>query len=110
VLARRRALAGVLIAGGIALLVLLLVVRFWPGGSGPSVRGIITAVEARDIGHATAITLQDREGMLHQIQVSEIADPQWTPAHLREHMTFGQPVTVYYRREGDALVAIRITD
>jgi len=33
-----------------------------------------------------------------------------TPGHMREHMAFGQPVTVSYRRDGSKLVATQVTD
>ncbi len=77
-------------------------------GGEARVRGVITGVQARDIGHAQAITIRTDDGRELHLQV----DPQveMTPGHLREHMTFGEPVTVYYRRSGSALIAVRVTD
>jgi hypothetical protein len=72
------------------------------------VRGPVTAVEARDIGHAASLAVRGADGREWRFQVDEAVD--MTPGHLREHMTFGEPVTVYYRRESDALVAVRVTD
>jgi hypothetical protein len=72
------------------------------------VRGLVTSVEARDIGHAAAITVRTQDGRDLRFQVDPAVE--MTPGHLREHMTFGQPVSVYYRRTGDAFVAIKVTD
>lgn len=72
------------------------------------VRGAITEVVARDIGHAEFITLRAEDGRELRFRVHPSID--WTPGHLREHMTFGQAVTVSYRQEGDALLAVRLDD
>lgn len=74
----------------------------------PRVRGAITEVIARDIGHADSISLRSEDGRLLRFRVDDSID--WTPGHMREHMTFGQPITVTYRREGDTLLAVRLDD
>ena len=74
----------------------------------PRVRGTITEVVARDIGHAASISLRSEDGRQLRFRIDDSID--WTPGHLREHMTFGQPITVYYRRAGDTLLAIRVDD
>jgi hypothetical protein len=99
---------------GAALALLGVAVLVWLGpavaasGREPRVRGVVTAVVARDIGHAESMTVRAPDGREWRFRVDDAVD--MTPGHLREHMTFGQPVTVYYRREGDALVAWRVTD
>ena len=65
-------------------------------------------VQARDIGHAEAIAVRSADGREWRFRVADSVD--MTPGHLREHATFGQPVTVYYRQEGAELVATRVTD
>lgn len=78
-------------------------------GSGESqVRGLVTNVEAANIGHARSIALRTERGEELRFQVAPEVD--MTPGHLREHMTFGQPVTVRYRRAEGTLVAVEITD
>jgi hypothetical protein len=76
----------------------------------PRVTGIVTGVEARDLGHAAAISVRTTGGAEMRFLVDEGIDPHWTPGHLRDHMLFAEPVTVYYRQAGDALLAYRIED
>ena len=83
---------------------------WWTGVREPRVRGIVISVEARDLGHAASITLQSADGKAQRFVVDARVDPQWTPGHLRDHMTFAEPLTVYYRRDGENLVAYRIVD
>ncbi len=73
-----------------------------------SVRGLITGVETRDIGHAQSMTVHGTDGRDWQFDVDPSVD--MTPGHMREHMAFGQPVTVHYRRDGSRLVATQVTD
>jgi hypothetical protein len=94
----------------LALLTLAGVGQRATGVGEPAMRGFIIAVEARDIGHAETITLRDGQGREHRFQVADSVDAHWTPGHLREHMAFGDLITVYYRQDGGALVAMRITD
>ena len=71
-------------------------------------RGVVTQVTARDIGHADTITLRTDDGRELQLKVAQ--DELKTPGHLREHMTYGAPLIVYYRQEGDVLVTVRMED
>lgn len=96
-----------LVVIGVTLLAILGVFAFNRARQ-PTARGLLTQVEARDIGHAAAITLSSNDGRQLHFQVDPAVD--MTPGHMREHMTYGQPVTVYYRREGNALVAVNVTD
>jgi hypothetical protein len=105
----RRAIALTLILAGIVVLGVLGWLAY-TGSRELQVRGIVTSVEARDIGHTAAIMLRTSDGREQRFLVDPSADAKWTPGHLRDHMTFANPVTIYYRRAGDALVAYRITD
>lgn len=78
------------------------------GAREPSVRGQVTNVTARDIGHAETLAVRAADGREYRFRVDDAVN--MTPGHLREHMTFGEPVTVYYRRDSDSLLALRITD
>jgi hypothetical protein len=73
-----------------------------------SVRGIITAVEAQSLTNTERIVLRDAQGKTWEFRVAP--EVEFTPGHLRQHMAFGEPVTVYYRRTPDGLVAYLITD
>jgi hypothetical protein len=110
---RRRALTpGRLVALGA--IVAGVVVLLWTGfvfasRSGEQrVRGVVTQVTARDIGHAETITMRTEDG--RELQFKVAPDELKTPGHLREHMTYGSPLIVYYRQEGDALVTVRMED
>jgi hypothetical protein len=103
----RARLAVALIVLGVLLLVALGAFAA-AGAREPSVRGQVTSVTARDIGHAEILTVSAADGREYRFRVDDAVD--MTPGHLREHMTFGQPVTVYYRRDGDTLLALRVTD
>jgi hypothetical protein len=92
---------------GVALLAVL-GVNYARSAMEPKVRGAITDVQIRDIGHAQSITVHGTDGRDYQFDVADSVN--MTPGHLREHMTFALPVTVYYRREGNRLVAIQVTD
>jgi hypothetical protein len=104
---RARRIAGVLLICAAVILAGAALALAGRGGEA-RVRGLITSVQARDIGHAEAITIRTEDGRELRLQV----DPQveMTPGHMREHMTFGEPVTVYYRRSGTSLIAVRVTD
>ena len=71
-------------------------------------RGVVTEVVARDIGHAESITLRTDDGRQLRFMVAQ--DELKTPGHLREHMTYGMPLIVYYRQEGNTLVTVRMED
>jgi hypothetical protein len=110
---RRRSLTpGRLVALGVIAAGLLLLL--WTGfvlagrSSEQRVRGVVTQVTARDIGHAETITLRAEDGRVYQFKVAP--DELKTPGHLREHMTYGAPLIVYYRQEGDTLVTVRLED
>ena len=77
-------------------------------GGPPEVRGQFTDVQSLDIGHCRSFTLHAVDGRTMQFACDPSVD--MTPGHMREHMTFGQPVTVRYRRAGDILVATQVSD
>ena len=95
----------------IVLGLVVLLGRAWPRPRQSAdliVRGLITSVETIDIGHAKAFTLRAGDGREWRFDADPAVD--MTPGHMREHMTFGQAVTVHYRRAGDRLVASSVTD
>lgn len=72
------------------------------------VRGLVTDVRPRDLGHADSITLQTEQGRIVQFRVANTVT--FTPGHLREHLVFAEPVTVTYVDGPDGPVATAITD
>ena len=103
----RRYVALIPIVLGVVLLAWLGVSYAGTAGQG-SVRGAIVDVQTRDIGHAQSLTVRATDGRDWQFDVDPSVD--MTPGHMREHMAFGEPVTVTYRRAGDQLVATQVTD
>jgi hypothetical protein len=89
-------------------LLLALGIGYYREAQNPRVRGAITDVQIQDIGHARTISLHGVDGRDYQFDVAPSVD--MTPGHLREHMAFALPVTVYYRRDGSRLLAVQIAD
>lgn len=96
---RRLALALLAVAAGC---------RLGQEGQEQTVRGVLTEVEARSIARLDSVTLRTADGRQLRFRVAESVEE--TPSHLRQHMTFGEPVTVTYRATTEGLVATRITD
>ena len=75
-----------------------------------SVRGQVLQVDARSLIELEALELLDGNGVAWRFEGRGIAIPGFAPSHLNEHKLLGQPIEVFYRREGDALVLRNITD
>lgn len=75
-----------------------------------SIRGQVLQVDARSLIELEALELLDERGEIWRFEGRGIAIPGFTPSHLNEHKLLGQPVEVFYHREGDALVLRNITD
>ena len=75
-----------------------------------SIRGQVLQVDARSLIELEALELLDERGETWRFEGRGIAIPGFTPSHLNEHKLLGQPVEVFYHREGDALVLRNITD
>lgn len=75
-----------------------------------SARGQVLQVEARSLIELEALELLDDAGEVWRFEGRGIAVPGFAPSHLNEHKLLGQPIEVFYQREGDALVLRNITD
>lgn len=75
-----------------------------------SIRGQVLQVDARSLLELEALELLDGNGVAWRFEGRGIAIPGFAPSHLNEHKLLGQPVEVFYRREGNALVLRNITD
>lgn len=106
---RRRQISLGLTALGVAIL-LVFGFGLYNASRIPRVRGVVTNVQARDIGHASTITVRTADGREILFHVDDNVDPHWTPGHLRDHMLLGEAITILYRRDGDRLVAYQIAD
>ena len=90
------------------ILATLLLVLAACGNGEQSVRGQMIDVRAHSLTEVETLRLQDAEGRVWEFETE--GPIGFTPSHLREHRLIGQPVTVYYREEGERLVAVRVTD
>ena len=96
-----------LITVGLGLLAVL-GVTYLRSASEPKVEGVLTSMEARGLGDVGSITLLTAQGKEVRLLVDPSVGSHWTPGHLRDHMIGADPLTVYYRRVGQDLVAYRI--
>jgi hypothetical protein len=71
-------------------------------------RGVIVDLRVRDIAHTDSFVLRTDDGELLELKASATLD--FTPAHLRDHMLFAQPVGVTYINGPDGKLALQITD
>lgn len=74
------------------------------------IRGMVQAVEPRSPLDIESLTVVDSEGVVWVFQGGPRTPAGFTPSHLREHMLLGEPVSVFYHAEGEALVIDDITD
>lgn len=75
--------------------------------------GILLGVESTSIQHVDAFTLRDDEGKETRFIVSAEAARTAhapSPSHLRQHMALGDRVTVRYRPDKDAPLALEVID
>lgn len=75
-----------------------------------SIRGQVLQVDARSLIELEALELLDERGEIWRFEGRGIAIPGFSPSHLNEHKLLGQPVEVFYHREGDELILRNITD
>ena len=74
-----------------------------------SVRGVVVRVEARSLTELEFMDVRDDTGFVWRFRPG-IAYRGFTPAHLREHMVQGLPVTVVYRWKEGAPLMEDVTD
>ena len=72
------------------------------------VRGTVIEVKASSVLELISLDVEDDRGRMWHFLGGEFRG--FTPAHLREHMMQGLPVTVKYREENTVFVIDEITD
>jgi hypothetical protein len=70
--------------------------------------GIILNITQRTFTELDTVEIRTASGETLTFIVE--GDTDLTPGHAREHMSFVEPITVYYRETERGLVAVRITD
>lgn len=75
-------------------------------------RGLVVDVVAETPADVSRFSLRDGSGQVLTFEVGqlEVGGDAFPAAHLREHLTSGEPVEVTFRREGGRLVAVRLRD
>ena len=77
-----------------------------------SVQGVILEVEAASITEVASFTLLGDDGEVFEFGIAPDAARDlaegFLPGHLRGHALAAQEVTVFFREEGDTLLALRL--
>ena len=78
--------------------------------SGPqnTVRGVIVAVEDRNLAEIETLTIRDDDG--RQWTFTTIAALEKNGAHLRLHQVLGQTIEVQYEERAGTLIAVALRD
>lgn len=71
-------------------------------------RGILLGLSQRSLTELERVDLRTDEGEVITFEIE--GDVGLTPSHAREHMTFVEPVTVFYREGSTGKVAYLIVD
>jgi hypothetical protein len=75
------------------------------------VEGIVVDVDSAGLDDVNAFTIRMDGGRQVTIVMGLLENAtEFPPAHLGEHLASGDPVRVWFRAEGDDLVAYRIED
>ena len=77
-------------------------------GDTMTVRGMVVEVRGKSITELELLAIKDVAGDRWEFHAEGFAG--FTPAHLREHQAFGQPVTVTYRETRDGLMVVGLSD
>ena len=80
------------------------------GAEAESVGGQIVEVVPLGLQDLDSLTIEDSDGERWHFEARGARFFSFSPSHLTEHMVQGLPVTVTFRRDGDALVASGIGD
>ena len=73
-----------------------------------AVTGVVIDISARSLTDIESLTVRDESGATWVFGAEGYGGV--APSHLRQHMVLGMPVTVSFRRRGDALVIESIVD
>jgi hypothetical protein len=96
----------------LGLAALVLAVAACAGGD-QTTAGLVTDIETLGLGQVQGFTLRTEDGASLAFTFeggTDLAAGGFPPDHLREHMASATGVAVAYRTEGDARVAVRLSD
>jgi hypothetical protein len=77
-----------------------------------SMTGVVVRVDgAGGLGDVSGFVLRQPGGALTEFSLRELQNgTQFPPGHLAEHQATAQPVTVWFRTEGEERLALRLED
>jgi hypothetical protein len=85
-----------------------------PGTPPPAespVVGVVTGVDSEGLNAVHGFSLRTEAGMWLEIEIGDLENAaEFPPAHLQEHLATASPIRVFFRVDGDRLVAYRLED
>ena len=73
--------------------------------------GIVSSIDSEGLTNVRGFTLLTPDGRELDFAIGTLENgAQFPPGHLAEHQALASPIRVWYRTEGDSLVAFRLED
>ena len=73
--------------------------------------GIVSSIESEGLTNVRGFTLLTPDGRELEFAIGTLQNgTEFPPGHLAEHQALASPIRVWYRTEGDNLVAFRLED
>ena len=73
--------------------------------------GIVSSIDSEGLTNVRGFTLLTPDGRELEFAVGTLENgAEFPPGHLAEHQALASPIRVWYRTDGDALVAFRLED
>ena len=105
------ALAVIVVAVAVAAAVFGGTARDPEAPQGEEAVGIVSSIDSEGLTNVRGFTLLMPDGRELQFAIGTLENgAEFPPGHLAEHQAVASPIRVWYRTEGDALVAFRLED
>ena len=105
------ALAVIVVAVAVAAAVFGGTARDTEAPHGEEAVGIVSSIDSAGLTNVRGFTLLMPDGRELEFAIGRLENgAAFPPGHLAEHQALASPVRVWYRTEGDALVAFRLED
>ena len=105
------ALAVIVVAVAVAAAVFGGTARDPEAPQGEEAVGIVSSINSEGLTNVRGFTLLMPDGRELEFAIGRLENgAAFPPGHLAEHQALASPIRVWYRTEGDALVAFRLED
>ena len=105
------ALAVIVVAVAVAAAVFGGTARDPEAPQGEEAVGIVSSIDSEGLTNVRGFTLRMPDGRELEFAIGTLENgAEFPPGHLAEHQAVASPIRVWYRTEGDALVAFRLED